>query len=231
MLSINKHAIKAEQPYSYLITDKTINIAIISPHIAFHSELTRLMDDFKEIEIVIRAKDEADFQAKIKLNKHVSVMFMDINISIMEGFSNTQWIINNCPNMCVMILGLCDDKKNVLKVLEADTEGYTLKELTSLALLNTIKVLLSKRLYLNQEKKYPDTNAIAKEIPIKLRDRELLFLQLCCYELTYKEIAAILYISPRTIDNYRENLFMKFGVRTRVGLVVYSIKNGLVSLL
>lgn len=232
MLSNDKHTINSGQPYSYLTTAKKINIAIISPHTEFHSNLTKVMDEFKEIEIVFRAKDGADFQAKIKHNKQVSVMLMDINVSTMEAFSTTQWIINNCPNMCVMILGTVDDKKNVLNILECETGGYTLKELTSLALLNMIKALLSKQIYLNHKKNDTDTDSLTpKEMGINLRERELLFLQLCCHELTYKEIASLLYISPRTIDNYRENLFIKLGVRTRVGLVVYGIKNGLVSLL
>jgi DNA-binding NarL/FixJ family response regulator len=232
MLSKNKNTVKIGKPYSYFLTGKKINIAIVSPYLAFHSDLTKLMEGFREIEIVFGAKGGKDFQAKIKHNQHVAIMLMDINTSILEGFSTTQWIIKNCPNMSVMLLGTHDDKKDTLKVLEADTGGYLLKELTSSALLNAIKAMLSKQLYLNNKKNDLDAEGLAaREIRNNLRERELLFLQLCCTELTYKQIANILHISPRTIDNYRENLCIKLGVKTRVGLVVYSIKNGLVSLL
>ena len=57
-----------------------------------------------------------------------------------------------------------------------------------------------------------------------------MFLKLVCTELTYKEIAEKMQLSPRTIDNYRDNLFEKLNVKTRVGLVMYAIKNGIVNL-
>jgi DNA-binding CsgD family transcriptional regulator len=65
---------------------------------------------------------------------------------------------------------------------------------------------------------------------IKLNQRELQFLKLVCTELTYREIAEQMFLSPRTIDGYRDDLFEKLKVKTRVGLVMYAIKNGIVTL-
>jgi DNA-binding CsgD family transcriptional regulator len=61
-----------------------------------------------------------------------------------------------------------------------------------------------------------------------LNDRELEFLKLACTELTYKEIAEKMFLSPRTIDGYRDALFEKLEIKTRVGLVLFAIKNGIV---
>jgi DNA-binding CsgD family transcriptional regulator len=61
-----------------------------------------------------------------------------------------------------------------------------------------------------------------------LNERELEFLRLACTECTYKEIAEQMYLSPRTIDGYRDTLFDKLNVRTRVGLVLYAVRNGIV---
>jgi len=68
------------------------------------------------------------------------------------------------------------------------------------------------------------------KLPAKLNQRELQFLTLVCTELTYREIAEQMYLSPRTIDGYRDDLFEKLKVKTRVGLVMYAIKNGIVTL-
>ncbi|MEP6749627.1 MAG: LuxR C-terminal-related transcriptional regulator [Bacteroidota bacterium] len=65
---------------------------------------------------------------------------------------------------------------------------------------------------------------------IQLNDRETEFLKLICSELTYKEIADKMFLSPRTIDGYRDALFEKLNAKTRVGLVMYAIKNGIVNL-
>ena len=56
------------------------------------------------------------------------------------------------------------------------------------------------------------------------------FLKWTCSELSYKEIAEKMYVSPRTVDDYRQSLFAKLKVHSRVGLVMYAIKNGIVSL-
>ena len=65
---------------------------------------------------------------------------------------------------------------------------------------------------------------------IQLNDRETDFLKYACTEMTYKEIADKMFVSPRTIDGYRDALFEKLHVKTRVGLVMYAIKNGVVNI-
>ena len=65
---------------------------------------------------------------------------------------------------------------------------------------------------------------------LKLTEREIEFLKLAATEMTYKEIAAEMHLSPRTIDGYRDDLFLKLNVRSRVGLVLYAIKQGIVQL-
>jgi two-component system invasion response regulator UvrY len=64
----------------------------------------------------------------------------------------------------------------------------------------------------------------------KLSDRELDFLKYACTELTYREIADKMFVSPRTVDGYRDMLFEKLQLKTRVGLAIYAIKNGIVKI-
>ncbi len=64
----------------------------------------------------------------------------------------------------------------------------------------------------------------------QLNERERDFLKHSCTEFTYKEIADKMFVSPRTVDGYRDALFEKLQVKTRVGLVLYAIKNGLVDI-
>jgi DNA-binding CsgD family transcriptional regulator len=66
--------------------------------------------------------------------------------------------------------------------------------------------------------------------PINLTDKETDFLKLICTDLSYKEIADRMNLSPRTIDGYRDNLFFKLKIKTRVGLVIYAFKNQLVNM-
>jgi DNA-binding CsgD family transcriptional regulator len=63
---------------------------------------------------------------------------------------------------------------------------------------------------------------------ITLKEREIEFIKLACTEKTYKEIADGMCLSPKTIDGYRENLFQKLEIKTRIGLVLYAIKHKIV---
>ena len=65
---------------------------------------------------------------------------------------------------------------------------------------------------------------------LNLSDREVDFLKLACSEMTYKEIASQMHLSPRTIDGYRDALFEKLNIKTRTGLAIYAIKNGIVKI-
>jgi DNA-binding NarL/FixJ family response regulator len=66
-----------------------------------------------------------------------------------------------------------------------------------------------------------------KEVKVELSEREIEFLKLACTELPYKSFAPILKVHPRVVEAIRENLFRKLQVLTRVGLVIYAIKNGI----
>jgi DNA-binding NarL/FixJ family response regulator len=67
-----------------------------------------------------------------------------------------------------------------------------------------------------------------RKLVVGLSEREIEFLKLAATELTYKEIALQMHLSPRTIDGYRDALFEKLNVKSRVGLVLFAIKNGIV---
>ena len=62
-----------------------------------------------------------------------------------------------------------------------------------------------------------------------LTDMEITFLKLASSDMTYKEIASVMKITPRAIDGYRDGLFEKLEVRSRVGLAIYAVKNGIVT--
>jgi DNA-binding CsgD family transcriptional regulator len=62
---------------------------------------------------------------------------------------------------------------------------------------------------------------------ITLNERETDFLRFACSDDTYSEIAKKMYLSPKTIDGYRDNLFEKLQVKSRDGLAIYAIKHGI----
>jgi DNA-binding NarL/FixJ family response regulator len=193
--------------------------------------LASLLEEFDEIEISFEAINGVDLQAKIGRHPEVQLVLMDINMPVMDGFAATKWLKTNHPAVHVLALSMLEEEKAIIGMLKAGAGGYMLKESTPSDLLTAIKVTVDKGFYVNE--------LVSGRLLVALKDtdakpifsaRELIFLQHCSTELTYKEIADLMNVSPRTVDNYRESLFAKLNIKSRTGLVVYGIKNNLITI-
>ncbi|SER11988.1 response regulator transcription factor [Pedobacter rhizosphaerae] len=208
-----------------------VSIAIVDDHTLFRSGLASLLEEFDEIEVVFEAINGVDLQTKIKTHPDVELILMDISMPVMDGYAATKWIKEEYPNVNVLALSMLEDEKAIIGMLKAGAGGYMLKESTPSDLLIAIKAIMDKGFYVNE--------LVSGRLLVALKDgdakpiftaRELSFLQHCSTELTYKEIADQMNVSPRTVDNYRESLFAKLNIKSRTGLVVYGIKNNLVTI-
>lgn len=208
-----------------------ISIAIVDDHTLFRSGLASLLTELTEIEVAFEATNGADLQEKIVNHNQVQVILMDINMPIMDGYASTKWLKENYPHIHILALSMFDQEKEIIGMLRAGAGGYMVKESKPNDLLEAIKTIAAKGFYIN--------DLVSGRLLISLKnneakpifsERELTFLQFCSTELTYKEIAALMNVSPRTVDNYREALFAKLNIKSRTGLVVYAIKHNLVTI-
>ncbi len=208
-----------------------IKIALVDDHSLFRSGLASLLTEFEDIEVVFEATNGADLQTKIKKHENVQVILMDINMPVMDGFASTKWIKENYAHIHVLALSMFEDEKSIINMIKAGANGYLLKESKSTEVLTAIKTIIEKGFYINELVSGRLFISLKNDEPKNiLTDKELTFLQHCATELTYKEIAAIMNVSPRTVDNYRESLFAKLNLKSRTGLVVYGIKNDLIKI-
>jgi DNA-binding NarL/FixJ family response regulator len=110
-------------------------------------------------------------------------------------------------------------------MIKAGAGGYVLKESKPRELLEAIKAINEKGSFINEMVSGKLIRSVAADGSPDFSRKEFEFLRLCCSELTYKEIADQMFVSPRTVDNYRESLFQKLNLKTRTGLVLYAIQN------
>jgi DNA-binding NarL/FixJ family response regulator len=208
-----------------------IKIALVDDHTLFRSGLANLLTEFDEVEIVFEATNGTDLQAKIKSRPDVQVILMDINMPVMDGFSTTKWIKENYPKSYILALSMFEDEKSIINMIKAGANGYLLKQSKPVEVITAIKQIVEKGFYVNELVTGRLLVSVKNDNPtFTLTERELTFLQHCSTELTYKEIAALMNVSPRTVDNYRESLFFKLNLKSRTGLVVYGIKNNLIKI-
>jgi DNA-binding NarL/FixJ family response regulator len=203
-----------------------INIAIVDDHTLFRNGVAALMAEFEELNIAFEAENGEQLQQQLKKHPAPNVVLMDINMPVMDGYESTKWLKTNYPDIKVLALSMFEDDKAVIRMIKCGASGYVLKESKPRELLEAIKTIYSKGVYINELVSGKLLRSVAdNEGLAAFSKKEIEFLKLCCSELTYKEIADQMFVSPRTVDNYREALFQKLNLKSRTGLVLYAIQH------
>ena len=205
-------------------TDK-IRIAIVDDHTLFRNGVASLMSEFDELQVVFEAENGKQLHEALAKRGLPDVVLMDINMPVMDGYEATAWLKKNHPNIKVLALSMFEDDLAVIKMIKNGACGYVLKESKPRELLEAIKTIHTKGVYINELVSGKLIRSVSDDDEIDISKKELDFLKYCCSELTYKEIADKMNVSPRTVDNYREALFLKLNLKSRTGLVLYAIQN------
>lgn len=206
-------------------------IALVDDHRLFRSGIVSLIGNFKGYHILFEAGSGEELIRKISPKNKPDIILLDINMPGMDGISTAQWLRDNHPDVCIIVLSMFEDAEKVLAMVKIGVKGYLLKDAEPQEFERALKKVAQGEVY------YPDfvtrhliNNFNDQSTEIKLNSRELEFLRLAGTELTYKEIADQMCISARTVDGYRDQLFEKLNIKSRVGLVLYAIKNNLIQL-
>ena len=212
------------------------NLVLTDDHILLRNGLAELVKSLGHT-VLFEADNGKNFIAKLDNKLLPDVVLMDINMPEMDGFETASWIKNNHPEIKVLALSMYDNETSIIRMLKCGAKGYILKDSEPAELKSAIAALMDKGFYysdlvsgklMHAINKLDDESDGLKSL-VPLNDRETDFLKHTCSELTYKEIADKMFVSPRTIDGYRDALFEKLQLKTRVGLVMYAIKNGIVN--
>ena len=212
-------------------------LALIDDHSLLRNGLASLLKNLGH-DILFEADNGKDFIEKLNPKSIPDLVLLDINMPEMDGYETAQWIRLNQPNIKVLALSMYDNEMAIIRMLKCGARGYILKDSEPTELKAAIEDVMNKGFYysdlvsgklLHAINTMDDETSDLKSMA-KLNERETDFLKYACTEMTYKEIADKMFLSPRTIDGYRDALFEKLNVKTRVGLVIYAIRNGVVNL-
>lgn len=212
-------------------TKKTL-VAIADDHSLLRGALAKLINTFDGYSVITEADNGKELRNQILQHVMPDIVLLDINMPEMDGFETTQWLHKNYPHIKVLALSMLSDEKTIIKMFRLGAKGYLLKNTDPSELKEALDSVMAKNVYLSEYVSgklvsglHHEVAPAAKEIVLQEKERE--FLRWVCSELSYKEIAEKMYLSPRTIDDYRQSLFNKLKVHSRVGLVMYAIKNGI----
>lgn len=204
------------------------SVVVVDDHILLSQAIGGLVDAFDQFKVLYLCKNGQELIDAFQNPKNIpDIVLMDVNMPILNGIETTTYLKDHFPEVKVLALSIEEDDATILKMLRAGAKGYLMKDVK--------KAELQEALLEVVENGYYHTNTVAKILVnslrqkessvLSLKDREIEFIQHACTEKTYREIADIMCLSPKTIEGYRDVLFEKLNLRNRTGLVIYAIKN------
>lgn len=206
------------------------SVIIVDDHNLFGQSLKGLIQSFPHFEVLEVFKNGQELVDYLTSGKVLpNIILLDIRMPVMNGFETMEWLRSNLPDQKVLALTMEHEEETIIKMVKAGCRGYLLKDIEPDEFLFALNCVNDSGFYLNEESSIANSCSEGKDKQVdKLSQRELEFLHLACSELTYKQVADEMNLSPKTIDGYRESLFNKLRVHSRVGLVLYAVKNKMV---
>jgi DNA-binding NarL/FixJ family response regulator len=210
-----------------------ITIGIADDHQLFLKSLSILVESFKTFTILVDALNGEMLLKRLETLKELpDLILLDVNMPVLDGPATAKIISEKYPRIKLVALSMKDDDTSVINMIRAGCCAYLLKEIHPTELEKALNEVY-KSGYYNADisnLRYRRLLTHQKEEELHLTDRELEFLKLACSDLTYRQIADKMHLSERTIDGYRESLFQKLSVQSRVGMVLEALRRNLVSL-
>jgi two-component system invasion response regulator UvrY len=200
-----------------------LQIALIDDHKLLRNGLAKLINEFEGFEVSLEAGNGREFIEQLSPTRKPDIVLLDVNMPVMDGYETAKWIQKHLPDTKMLVLTMLEMDYVFIRMLRLGARGYLIKDSHPDQFYDALVQLRDKGYYINADKSAPGAN----ESP-QLTDKESEFLRLTCTEMTYREIAQEMNISSRTADSYRDVLFDKLGVNSRVGLVLYAVKTGIV---
>jgi DNA-binding NarL/FixJ family response regulator len=209
-----------------------MRVLIADDHGIVRSGLRLLLERQDDIEVVAEAADGAEAR-ELAIRERPDLAILDVRMPKLTGLQVTREIKSQAPEVAVLILSMHDDERYLFEALKAGASGYVLKTQADADLLEAIRAVERGEPFLTpaaQQALIKDVleRGHATEGEEGLTPREEEIVKLVAEAHTTRQIAEILHLSEKTVENHRGNAMRKLGMRDRVELVRYAIRRGLI---
>lgn len=214
-----------------------IKIVLADDHRIVREGFRALLASQKDFQIIGETGDGLEAIRLVEQLKP-DVLVIDILMPSLSGLEVTRQVTQRVTNTRVVILSMHSNEAYVLQALKNGASGYVLKDATSAELIRGVREAVAGRRYLSPPlseraieaylQKARTTETLDRYETLTTREREILHLSAEGH--TNAEIAAKLFISPRTVETHRANVMHKLSLRTHTDLIRYALQRGLISL-
>lgn len=212
---------------------KQVNVVIADDHKIFRKGIIAALSIFDRIAVTGEAENGLQLLEKIAMLQP-DVVLLDIKMPEMDGIEALKTIKIDYPKVKVVMLTMYDDDAHIQNLMELGANGYLAKDTDADEIKTAIVNVYESGYYFNDAISKALLKRVAGSISFKdnifkkieLNEREVKVLHLICKEYTTAEIAADMFLSPRTIEGIRAALIEKTNVKNVAGLVLYAVRNG-----
>ncbi len=212
--------------------NQPIKLLLIDDHVMLLDGLKMLLKNEPGIEIVAEATNAELALEALKNTPSINFVITDINLPGMSGIELSKVIKTKYPNMKILVLSMFNEKAKVNEMINNGVNGYILKNTGKKELLQALEKIWGGGLFFSDEIIETLMKAGAAENreddSVDLTKRELEIIKMIGAELTNAEIADKLFISERTVETHRKNIFKKTGSKSVVGLMNFAYERGLI---
>lgn len=217
-------------------TRKPYRVAVVDDQQLFRKGMTSLIEEYKDLEVVLEAANGKEFIDWIR-NFKPQVVLLDVEMPVMNGVEVTEYLNKHYPKIKIIILTTYDDEDLIFHLAQKGAHGFLLKDSAVESVAEAIYTVMNDERYFKgkiSEKlmdavvRAPKSFAVPGLKQQMLSEREIQIVRLICKEHTTREIAELLNITPKTVEGHRENICEKLQARNVAGIVKYAVKNKLI---
>ena len=210
-------------------------VGIVDDHTLIRNGLVELINTFDDYNVLFQAGTYEEVIENINAGHIPDIMLLDINMPGKDGYDVSLWLKQNYPMIKTCALSMHDNEISIIRMLKNGVRGYLLKACPPNELKLAMDSILQKGYHYSElltghlvhSVQFSESDELKA---LQLSEKEIAFLKYACTEMSYKEIGRRMFLSPRTIDGYQNRLCEKLNANSRIGLVLYAIKNGIVTL-
>ena len=218
------------------MNESKIRVALAEDHQILRQGMMAMLSTEEDFEMVFDVSNGAELIERLTKNS-VDVVILDIQMPIMNGLDALKIIAQKYPEIKVIMLSSYYENEMIYQAITDGAKGFLPKHAEIEVVIDALNKVMLEGYYFD-DKVTPKLISILTKNGIifppfeidTLSNRELEILPLICQGMKNKEIAEQLFISERTVENHRKNLFIKTKSKNAYGLVIYAIKNGLIKL-
>lgn len=210
-----------------------ITIAIADDHALVRKAIINLINSSGRYQVVTEAGNGKELLEKIAEGQPPDMILLDINMPVMNGFETMKKISRMPNHPKVIAFTAFDDGISIFRLYKAGISAYIMKTFEPDDLFSTLDAVAAKGAYFPELINNKLIQASKEErcrITDSLNERELLFLKYAAMDMAYSEVAVKMNLGRNSITDYQKNLYEKFGVSSRIGMVLLAVRYKMVEI-